>query len=471
MNFVSYVFAVFIVVVFALYWVMPRSTRNIFLWGASYFFYGWWDWRFLFLLLISTTIDYICGRLLERVEQPARRKSIVAVSLISNLGLLGVFKYYNFFIASLAALCDTLGLPISMPVMHIILPVGISFYTFQTISYTVDVYRGHLKPTHSFVDFAVYVSLFPQLVAGPIERGASLLPQVIQPRRFSAEQFHDGLMLIATGFFRKTVIADNMALLANAVFTQDAGSLSGFDMLLGVYAFAWQIYGDFSGYSDIARGTAKLLGFELMVNFRQPYLATNPSDFWRRWHISLSSWLKDYLYIPLGGNRGGERKTMRNLVLVMLLGGLWHGAAWTFVFWGALHGTWLILDRWLRKVRPPAVSSRDNRLLHVVKIIGAFHVVCLGWLFFRVDGVGHGFEMLGALTNWSMSPVTIPAYAMLVFFATPLLLCDLLCEIRREEYPFQHGSLHGRVLLCMTLVMCVLLLGKGDANAFIYFQF
>ena len=471
MNFISYVFAIFLIIVFATYWCLPRSRQNVLLWAASYVFYGWWDWRFLSLIFLSTVVDYSCGLALGRISAPRSRKIVLSLSLITNLGLLGAFKYYGFFVESLSSVFEACGWSPSFTVLQIVLPVGISFYTFQTISYTVDVYRQKLKPTRSFTDFAVYVSFFPQLVAGPIERGTNLLPQVTGSRAFSAERFHDGLMLIATGFLRKAVIADNMAMIVNAIFAEDVSTLTAPQLLLGTYAFAWQIYGDFSGYSDIARGTAKLLGFELMVNFRQPYFASGPSDFWRRWHISLSTWLRDYLYIPLGGNRHGPSRTYRNLLAVMLLGGLWHGAAWTYVFWGGIHGLWLAVDRLLGHGPSKAVADAPRLLTRVAKITGTFHLVCLGWLFFRVDSVSNGVTMLGSLTRWNFTPETLSGIFMMLMFAVPLLLVDLRCERRNEEYPFQHGGWRSRATVCAAAVAALLIFGRGDANAFIYFQF
>src|SRR5205814_3543068 len=312
---------------------------NLLLLVASYCFYGWWDPRFLALIAASTIVDFYCAEAIDRSEDVARRRVLLTMSLVINLGFLAVFKYFNFFMDSFAATLQTLGFretPIA--VLQILLPPGISFYTFQEVAYIVDVYHRKLQPADSLMDYALFISLFPHLIAGPIQRPSHLLPQVQKAREWDSENAFSGLLLILEGLFRKCVIADNCALIANAAFGGSFGKPSLPVALLGMYAFAWQIYGDFSGYSSIARGCAQLMGFHFMVNFRQPYFAESIQDFWRRWHISLSTWLRDYLYIPLGGNRHGERKTYRNLMLTMLLGGLWHGANWTFVIWGGLHG-------------------------------------------------------------------------------------------------------------------------------------
>ncbi|MDA1306433.1 MAG: MBOAT family protein, partial [Acidobacteria bacterium] len=329
---------------------------------ASYVFYGAWDYRFLSLLGISTIIDYVVA--LRMADAAGRhRKAWLIVSLVTNLGLLGFFKYFNFFVDSGNALLIALGVD-PMPMrLHIVLPVGISFYTFQTLSYTIDVYRGKLDPTRSLRDFALFVAYFPQLVAGPIERATHLLPQVLNPRRLSMPLLHQGLWLISWGLFKKMVIANNLAIVVDRTFAAGSGA-TGAEYLIAIYAFAFQIYCDFSGYSDIARGLAALMGIDLMVNFNNPYAATNPREFWRRWHISLSTWLRDYLYVPLGGNRGALWQTYRALMLTMLLGGIWHGAQWTFVVWGLYHGVWLAVHRWMTMDR--GWSLPDTRTCRVI---------------------------------------------------------------------------------------------------------
>ena len=341
-------YVLFLILVVALYWRLGRKKQNVFLLAASYLFYGWWDYRFLLLMIGSTTIDFFIARAIGRTNRPSARRRLLITSVIINFAILGVFKYFNFFIDSSIHVFSALGLQVSRHVLRIILPPGISFYTFQEVAYIVDVYKGKLRASESFIDYALFISLFPHLIAGPIQRPNHLLPQVQKDRTFQEEGFFDGIMLILFGLFRKCVIADNCALLANAMFSGNFGKPNLCVLAIGTYAFAWQIYGDFSGYSDIARGSAQLLGFHFMVNFRQPYLATSLQDFWRRWHISLSTWLRDYLYIPLGGSAERGYKTYRNLLETMLLGGLWHGANWTFVIWGWLHGAGLAIERYLR---------------------------------------------------------------------------------------------------------------------------
>ena len=335
----------FFAVVFLLYAILPHRGQNWLLLGASYVFYGAWDWRFLGLLMFSTTADYGIGRALEASRDPVLRQRIVILSVMMNLTFLGFFKYFNFFTQSFIDLAQGLGFQPDPFTLSIALPVGISFYTFQSMSYTIDVYRGDLKPCRNFFDFALFVAFFPQLVAGPIVRATHLLPRVLAPRVLSWEDMGRGAVLCLTGLIKKIVIADGLAPLVDTVYGGGSADPTGAQVAFATWAFALQIYCDFSGYTDIARGVAKILGFELPVNFAQPYFATNPQEFWRRWHISLSTWLRDYLYISLGGNRGGRVKTYRNLFLTMLLGGIWHGAAWNYVLWGAYQGGLLCLHR------------------------------------------------------------------------------------------------------------------------------
>lgn len=377
MVFNSLIFLVFFLVVYGLYRVMPHRGQNLLLLVSSYFFYGWWDWRFLSLIFISTVVDYWAGLAIEHADENARRRKIALwISLVSNLGILGFFKYFNFFADNLVVLLQGVG--ISSPVRHlnIILPVGISFYTFQTMSYTLDIYSRQMRPTRNFLDFAAFVSFFPQLVAGPIERASKLLPQIQTPRTITRGDMESGAWLVFWGLFKKCVVADNLAMLIDTGF--GGGSATGAQSLLGLYAFAFQIFCDFSGYSDIARGLARWMGIELMLNFNNPYFALNPREFWARWHISLSTWLRDYLYIPLGGNLKGRRRTYVNLVLTMLLGGLWHGAAWTFVAWGAFHGALLaIYHAWAAKFSPS--GTLDSGRWIGLRRLWMFHLVCLGW--------------------------------------------------------------------------------------------
>ncbi|MEO0660529.1 MAG: MBOAT family O-acyltransferase, partial [Planctomycetota bacterium] len=349
MQFNSWVFPLFFALVYAVYLGLgARRVRaqNAWLLAASYLFYGYWDPRFLGLLAVSTAVDFTIGRALARAtDDERRRKRLVTASVLVNLGILGFFKYFDFFITETATLLEAMGLSPSVTTLRILLPVGISFYTFQTLSYTLDVYRRRMEPTRDLLGFALFVSFFPQLVAGPIERASRLLPQIESPRSVTASKVQAGLWLLVWGYFKKTVIADQAQVIAGPLFAADASTLSGLEPFTAVLAFTIHIYCDFSGYSDIARGLAKLMGFEFMLNFRLPYFATGPSDFWNRWHVSLSTWLRDYLYIPLGGNRGGHLSTYRNQFLVMALGGLWHGAAWPYVLWGSYHGVLLVIER------------------------------------------------------------------------------------------------------------------------------
>ena len=441
---------------------------------ASYFFYGCWDYRFLSLLLISTVVDYFVSHYIYNSKPIGRRNFYLLLSLITNLGILGLFKYFNFFINELSSILLLLGFSYSFPVLHIILPVGISFYTFQTISYTIDVYKGTTSPANNFLDFALYVSFFPQLVAGPIERSSTLLPQIVRPRVYNADFLNQGLFHILNGLFRKVFIADNMAPLVNYVFSRPADTLTGGEILMGVYAFAFQIYGDFSGYSLIAKGIAKCLGFELMWNFNNPYFSSNPSEFWRRWHISLSSWLRDYLYIGLGGNRKGVTRTYVNLLLTMVLGGLWHGAGWPFLFWGVFHGALLIAyrlcDRQFSNLLkfefvPPYITK-------LITVIIFFHLTCFGWLLFRAESLEQIVLMTTILfTDFTITTFTQYAFVSILFFTMPLLLFELWIEKKHNlEYLVENrGVLQTACLSSVILLMVIFVPVKKQI--FIYFQF
>ena len=375
MFFDSPIYVVFLGLTVLIYWRLPHRQQNYFLLIASYFFYGWWDWRFLGLMGLSTCLDYLVARRIEATEAARQRKVLLVFSLAFNFAVLGFFKYFNFFVDTFAQIASAAGLSeVPMVVWKIVLPPAISFYTFQEVAYIVDVYKRKLRASSSLPEYALFVSLFPHLIAGPIQQPSHLLPQVHNPRAWSYSSGFDGMALIVEGLFRKVVVADNCALLANAAFGGSLGQPGFLTTLIGTYAFAFQIYGDFSGYSSMARGSAQLLGFHFMVNFRQPYLAQSLQDFWRRWHISLSSWLRDYLYIPLGGSRKGRVRTYLNLLLTMLLGGLWHGANWTFVVWGAIHGSVLALERLLSR----SAELRDSSGFFVrwLRRIAIFNLVC-----------------------------------------------------------------------------------------------
>jgi len=463
MLFTSYTFWIFFGLVLLIHRRLPHVGQNRLLLVASYVFYAYWDWRFLSLILASTIIDYFVALGISAEERTARqKKQLLIVSLVFNLGMLAVFKYLNFFTKEMAELFRSIGLSSWEPSLSIILPVGISFYTFQTLSYTVDVYRGKTKPARGFLDFALYVSFFPQLVAGPIERSTQLMPQIVNPRKPKPDAFRDGLYHIAYGLFLKVVIADNMAVLVNHVFDQPAGQLSAVSVMVGVYAFAFQIYGDFAGYSSIAKGVARWLGFDLMTNFNHPYFSASPREFWQRWHISLSSWLRDYLYIPLGGNRGAVWKTSRNLLTTMLLGGLWHGANWTFLIWGLIHGLWLIINR--------LIGGREQ--LRFVKIFVTFHIVCLTWLFFRAGSLGQAMSMLGALFGgWEVTEFCLFALAMMGFYLIPLLVYEVWTERKGDLLALTEARWPYRAAVYVYLTLMLLYFSAPVQNEFIYFQF
>jgi D-alanyl-lipoteichoic acid acyltransferase DltB (MBOAT superfamily) len=469
MLFNSYIFWAFFAVVLVLYRVLGHRGQNRMLLVASYIFYGSWDWRFLSLIVFSTAVDYWVGlALADPSASEARRKRLVTISLVSNLGLLGVFKYLGFFVESAASLLEVLGLQANLPSLRIILPVGISFYTFQTLSYTLDIYRRKLEPCRSASDFALYVAFFPQLVAGPIERASHLLPQVLTPRNTSEQQFREGLYCILFGLFKKVVIADNMALVVNQIFSQPASSLNGLDALIGVYAFAFQIYGDFHGYSLIAQGVARWLGFDVMDNFRQPYFAWSPQEFWRRWHISLSSWLRDYLYIPLGGSRGSAFKTYRNLAATMVLGGLWHGANWTFVVWGSVHGIWLGIHRAIQRREP----GPGGWVARVVKVFVTFQIVCVTWLFFRADSVGQAFAFLTAFgKGFAWTPAAQLGAGLLVVFAGPMLLYEAWVDAKDDLFAVTRVAWPARAVFYFALVLALMWFSAPASSEFIYFQF
>jgi alginate O-acetyltransferase complex protein AlgI len=473
MLFNSYAFALFFAALFPIYWLLawwPR-LQNILLLGAAYYFYSRWDARFLALLILSTVMDYACGLWVARVEDPRRRRGVVALSMALNLGLLGYFKYYNFFADSLQVLLARAGLPIPLSHLQIVLPIGISFYTFQSMSYVIDVYRREIPPTRNLIQFAAFVSFFPHLVAGPIMRPTTLLPQVASPRRFNLQQSYEGAYLIFWGLLKKVVIADNLAEVVNALFGRWE-TLDGGSALLAIYAFAFQIYGDFSGYTDIARGVAKCLGFELSLNFNLPYFATSPKDFWSRWHISLSQWLRDYLYISLGGNRGGQLRTYRNLMLTMILGGLWHGAAWTFVIWGIYQGLLLVLHRavepWLARIQP--ADRIDRACWTALRIVVTFHLVCLGWLIFRARSVEQVLGMLSAIVNRPAVPAAAYLLPVLVTII-PLFLVEMVLYLAKDLDAIARTPWYIRSAFYTTCFYAIVLGGNFGGQQFIYFQF
>ncbi len=477
MLFDSPVYFVFLIPVVLAYWRLGHRSQNIFLLIASYFFYGWWDWRFLALMIGSTTVDFLIAQKIAPSSASPKRRQWFVFSLVLNFAILGVFKYFNFFVDSFTTALGTLGIhDIPLPLIRILLPPGISFYTFQEVAYIVDVYKGKVEPAKSFVDYGLFISLFPHLIAGPIQRPSHLLPQVQRHRTFDADRFFDGTLLIFSGLLRKCVVADNCALLANAAFGGQLGGPNLWVVLLGTYAFAWQVYGDFSGYSDIARGSAQLMGFHFMINFRQPFLSQRLQEFWRRWHISLSTWLRDYLYIPLGGNQGGQWKTSRSLLTTMLLGGLWHGANWTYVVFGGIHGVVLSVERLLF---PAKTKSADAPLPRCpggfisvwAQRILTFNIFCLSLVFFRAPSLSSAVQFLGGLFHFTWQSQYLSAFVMLCIFSLPLFFVDLLLEARNHEYPFAEVPYALRTGLAVIALVVLAFFSGSKFSTFIYFQF
>lgn len=469
-------FAIFMPIVFLLYWfVFNKSLRvqNLFLIFASYFFYACWDWRFLSLILISSTVDFIVGKQLLKEKKQQNRKYLLITSLIVNLGILGFFKYYNFFLDSFQEVFKLFGSDFQASTLKILLPVGISFYTFQTLSYTIDVYRNKILPTSNPVSFFAFVSFFPQLVAGPIERAGNLLPQFEKDRTLDYANGVNGLRLILLGLFKKMVIADNCAKAVNELF-QYYPEQSGSTLFFGAFFFAFQIYGDFSGYTDIAIGCSKLLGFELMPNFKTPYLSRNLGEFWRRWHISLSTWFRDYVYIPLGGSRVSKLKIVRNIFVVFLLSGLWHGANWTFVIWGIIHALCflpLILLGWNSEYKD---IPDENRLLPSFKtffqILITFLIVMFAWVFFRAENLSHALQYLNGIFDSSLfsMPQVSRGLILLLFGFMALEWFQ-----RKREHLLDIdfiGSRIVRVTIYYAIAFCIFYFA-GNTEPFIYFQF
>ena len=473
MVFTSLHFAAFFVVVYALYRVLPHRAQNVMLLVASYYFYAAWDWRFLSLLIGSTVVDFLVGRYLGAERPARRRKQALVISLVYNLGVLAIFKYFNFFEESLIALAGWVGWHLDGVTLNVILPIGISFYTFMTVSYVIDVYRRDIQPTSHLLDFALFVAYFPHLVAGPILRASLLLPQIEKPRTISAVQSREGLWLIGWGCFQKMFLADNLAPLVESVFGPGA-SPGGLDVVLAVYAFALQIYGDFAGYSNIARGVSKLLGIELNINFLFPFFATSIQAYWRAWHISLSTWLRDYLYIPLGGSRGGEWKTYRNLLITMTLGGLWHGAAWTTVLWGTYQGVCLVVGRMVGVKHPESGESLSEiSVRRLVPALLMFQVWCFGLLVFRSTSMAH-FAQLSRLvvTDFGPTSITWSALALpLLQITAPFLVVHVFQARRGSELAPMELPLVVRYALYGAMFWLVLLFGSFQGAQFIYFQF
>lgn len=473
MLFNSVTFAVFFAITYTLYLLLRHRMQNVLLLVASYVFYGFWDWRFLGLIVASTCVDYVCGLGIHRSENESIRRRYLLVSVCTNLGLLGFFKYFNFFASSLQVLATRVGWEIDPLTLNVVLPVGISFYTFQTMSYTIDVYRRVMLPTRNLLDLAVFVAFFPQLVAGPIERAENLLRQVERPRRLTQVQFSQGAWLILLGLFKKVFIADNLALIVDRVFATGADP-SGIEVMVAIFAFAFQIYGDFSGYSDIARGVSKLMGFEVMLNFRMPYFALNVREFWQRWHISLSTWLRDYLYIPLGGGRRGTLRVNANLMITMVLGGLWHGAAWTFVVWGIYQGMLLVLYRILgplfRGLR--RLFGSAEHLWALARIGVTFHFVCVGWLIFRAESFDQIVDFMRRMIFEFGDPSSaLPDLARLAFYIGPLVPLQIAKELSGDMHVIDRLAWWGRGIVYFIMAVLLATAGAAGGRTFIYFQF
>lgn len=465
MLFNSVNFVVFFALVLAAYWVLPMRWQNRLLLVASYFFYGCWDWRFLALIWFSSTVDYLVAPRIRASDGPGKKRWL-AVSLVTNLGILGLFKYFNFFSDSAVDLLNALGFEASYTTLRIVLPVGISFYTFQTMSYSVDVYRGHVEPSRNYFRYLLYVSFFPQLVAGPIERASHLLGQFDRRRSVHWGHIREGAWLILLGYFKKVVMADNLALFVDDVFNRPAEA-QGLSILVAIFAFCFQIYGDFSGYSDLARGTSRLLGFDLMVNFRLPNFALTPADYWRRWHISLSTWLRDYLYIPLGGNRNGNQDMYRNITITMLLGGLWHGAAWNFIAWGAFQCALLIVYRMFN----PFVSGWLKRGVghRLWAMLVFFLLNSFARLLFRANQMADVPVLLRGIFDWAWNGKL--ALLSLFVFVTPLLLLEIAQERSGDLLVVKRWPPAARLLVYAAMVALILLTGAVSQRQFIYFQF
>ncbi|PHR45584.1 MAG: membrane-bound O-acyltransferase family protein [Fluviicola sp.] len=474
MLFNSFIFFIFLGAILPIFYFLPnKQSKNIFLVISSYFFYGYWDWRFCGLLAISTVIDFYIGRKIYETKNTKKRKLFLIISLVSNLGILAFFKYFNFFVDSFVTISENIGWNVDFLHLNILLPVGISFYTFQTLSYTIDVFKKKLEPTKNFIDFALFVSFFPQLVAGPIERAKALLPQLSKKLTPSIEQIKAGITLIVLGLFRKVMIGDTAGRYVDSIFG-DLNTYMSIELIVGLVLFSIQIYADFSGYSHMARGTAKLLGVELMKNFEQPYFSRNITEFWRRWHISLSSWLKDYLYISLGGNRNGKFLMYRNLMITMLLGGLWHGASWNFVIWGGLHGVYLTIHKFFSKNKIPH-SNRIKKLTVVIfiNILTTYILVLFTWLFFRSTSWETTELFFSKIINWESSEHSSLFISIACTYLLAIITLDIF-EYVTGKHSFilliKSSGIRYGILSALFLVSLIYML-QAESLPFIYFQF
>jgi len=482
MLFNSLDFVIFLPIVFLLYWFVAGKHlgfQNALVVLASYVFYGWWDWRFLSLIIFSTVVDYSIGLRLSKQQDARHRKLLLWGSILVNLGLLGFFKYYNFFLDNFVAAFSFFGQEISAKSLHIILPVGISFYTFQTLSYTIDVYRRRLVPTKNFFAFAAFVSFFPQLVAGPIERASNLLPQFYTKRTFDYAKAVDGMRQILWGLFKKVVIADNCAEFANQIFT-NYETLNGSTLVLGAIFFTFQIYGDFSGYSDIAIGVSRLFGFDLKQNFAFPYFSRDIAEFWRRWHISLSTWFRDYLYIPLGGSRGSTLLKIRNTFIIFLVSGFWHGANWTFIVWGGINAMLflplLLTEQNRHHLDIVAVDSNFPSFKEFLSIVSTFSLTVIAWIFFRAENINHAMAYISGIFSYSI--LEIPSFRAMGQALITIILTVIFVLIEWRGRSCQYGlgfiaEVKSRFIRYGTylVISLIILFFMGNPQTFIYFQF
>ncbi|MXO32587.1 MBOAT family protein [Apibacter sp. B2912] len=479
MFFNSFEYAIFLPIIFIIYWLILNKNlklQNLFLLISSYFFYSCWDWKFLFLLAFSTILDYISGLKIYNSNTQIKKKIWLIISVSINLGFLGFFKYYNFFIESFADLIQKLGFTAHYSTLNIILPVGISFYTFHGLSYVFDIYNKKIKPSHNWIEYALFVSFFPLLVAGPIERATHLLPQIEKPRKFNYELAVSGLKQILWGLFKKIVIADNCAKAVNLIFNSYE-SQSGGTLFLGAILFSFQIYGDFSGYSDIALGSGKLLGIKLIKNFNYPYFSRSIAEFWRRWHISLSSWFKDYLYIPLGGSKGGTIKRIRNTFIIFLVSGFWHGANWTFILWGGLNALFILPSIIFKTNRNNMDIVAKGKILPNFKeffqIVYTFLLASFAWIFFRSESLSQAFSYINKMFN----SIHLPDLSIFNLSLFPLLLLLILVEWKGRENNYAIEKLFYKSKTCIRwgfyyiLIILMLVFGQKNSQEFIYFQF
>jgi len=484
MLFNSISFVIFLPVVFFLYWFVAKKNlrlQNILLLVSSYFFYACWDWRFLFLLVFSTFLDYFTGLKIYEAARPRAKTMWLWISIIINLGFLGAFKYYNFFSQSFAEGIDLLGIHTSLATLNFILPVGISFYTFHGLSYVIDLYKDRIKPERDFINYSVFVSFFPLLVAGPIERATHLLPQIVKPREFDYSKATDGLRQILWGLFKKIVIADNCAEYANIIFN-NSGDYSGSTLVVGALFFTFQIYGDFSGYSDIALGTARLFGIDLLRNFAFPYFSRDIAEFWRRWHISLSSWFRDYVYIPLGGSKGGTWMKIRNTFIIFILSGLWHGANWTYVTWGAINAIYflplMLTNNNRNNIGIVAAGKSFPTIREFFMILFTFAITAFAWIFFRAENIGQALEIVSEI--FSASLFTFPDFPGIHESITIVLLLLIFITIewkgREQQYAIEKLGINKsrslRWSYYIAILLSLYLFGNFASNIeFIYFQF